>query len=399
MRSLLIVTFLLPATLALGAQGVPGTGAPPSSPRLTVQPAPPPSEAEAKLLDLIRWDQSGTGPIRKAAEPLAAKGSVYGKFGLGWASKAPGVHFKANRVGALAGIPLAMAYYASGLAASPVSPDDRVEARRWLDLAIERGEPHARFLLGKLLLQGKLGPVDLPEAERCFAELVREEPAYCERVGEFFWHEIRQEIPQEEASRKGLAYLQRAADLGYGSAMWILGRSYGFVGFHTPRDPFKAEQWFQLGEAHGHAECSRSLGLLYLTTGEARLRDPQKAADCLRRAVDRGDLIAMEPLVNLYLDGKELPRDLPKVLALDRKAAAQGWISSMKRLGQRHEAGLEVPRDLPEAGFWYLCAARLMGGDDAELNLLRDRVKAKLPAADWAKVEARAARTTFPDEE
>ncbi len=399
MRSLLIITFLLPAALALGAQGVPGAAAPPSSPGLTVQPAPAPSEAETKLLDLIRGGEVGTVPIRKAAGPLAAKGSVYGTFGLGWASKAPGVHFKANRVGALAGIPLAMAYYASGLAEAPVSPDDRVEARRWLDLAIERGEPQARFLLGKLLLQGKLGPVDFPGAERCFAELVREEPAYCERVGWFFWSEIREEIPQEEASRKGLAYLQRAADLGYGSAMWILGRSYGFVGFHTPLDPFKAEQWFQLGEAHGHAECSRSLGLLYLTTGEPRLRNPQKAADCFRRAVDRGDLIAVESLMKLYLEGKEMPQDLPKALALDQKAAAQGWVSSMKRLGERHEVGLGVSQDLAEAGFWYLCAARLLEGGDETLNQLRDRVKAMLPAADWAKVEARAAKTTYPDEE
>jgi TPR repeat protein len=350
--------------------------------------APAPSPAEAKLLDLIRTDRGSTMPIKAAAKPLAAQGSLYGQFALGWISKENGVYYRASSQGAKQGIPLAMVFLAEFLADSPVSPEDSVEARKWLNKGIALGEPHAKFMLGKLLMKGRLGTKDIPEAERLFGEVTRENPAYCAVVGECYWQDLTEAIPAQVANAKGLAYYRRAADMGDPGAMWTLGYAYQ-QGWHVPANAFTSQNWYTDGAAYGDVRCMDDLGTIFL-----QKHDGKRAAEWFQRAADKGDPYAMSQLADLYREGKDIPEDLPKALALYRKAGEKNDGLSQKHLGELYEKGLGVPRSYTQAYFWYLrgidCTE--MDNEKQELTQDRDRVAAKLSPAERVKLEAQAAK-------
>lgn len=343
--------------------------------------APAPTPAEAKLLDDIRAERYGSVPaFTKLAAPLAAKGSIYAQFALGWMSKEEGVYYRSVSQGAKLGIPLAMVYLAEFLVDSPVSPDDRVEARHWLDKAIELGEPQAQFSLGKLLMKGKLGPRDIRTAERLFGEATRAFTPYCTLVGKFYLWEFELGITKEEADAKAVAYFQRAANLGDGEAMERLGS------FYAPGDFEKAVEWYTLGAAYGHVGCMFELGKLHLKAENPSKRDGKKALQWYKRAAERGDLISVECMADMYRDGNGIPKDLPQAFALYRKAAEKGYKHSQKCLGEMYEKGQGVPRNLPQAYLWFILGA---AGDESVASD-RDRLAAMLSPAERARIEAQA---------
>jgi len=352
-------------------------------PVAAVKRAPTPTPAEARLLDDIRAERYGSVPaFSKLAAPLAAKGSIYGQFALDWMSKEDGVYYRAITQGAKQGIPLAMVYLAEFLVDSPVSPEDLVEARHWLDKAIELGEPQAKFSLGKLLMKGKLGPRDVLSAERLFGEATRAFMPYCTLVGKFYLWGFDLGITRKEADVKALAYFQRAANLGDGEAMERLGS------FYTPVDFEKAVQWYTLGTAYGHVDCMRELGNLYQRAKDLNHRDGKKALKWYKQAAERGDLIAVENMADMYRDGVGIPQDLPQAVALYRRAADKGWVHSQTCLGELYEKGLGVPRSLPQAYFWFVLATDSIGGDKVVPD--RDRLAALLSPAERARIEAQA---------
>ena len=323
--------------------------APPSAPAATK--APPPSAEEARLLDLVRSDFGSTLTIRKAAKPLADRGSIYGKFALGWIDKRPNAYYQAARTGAGQGIPLAMAYLAEFLAGSPVSPDDSAEVRHWLDRAIALGEPHARFVLGKLLVTGKLGAPDVPGGERIFADLSRERPEYCWKVGEFYWKDVTEEMPSPEASAKGLAYYRRAAELQDPRALNDLGFAYE-QGWHVPKDPATARMYYTQGAGQGDGMC-----MLRLAEGFQEEHDGPSALRWYQEAAAHGETGGLEGMGGLYRKGKDVPRNLAKAAALFRAAGEQGHPGSQQALGEMVREGRgRAPERRP--GLLLVCPGR-----------------------------------------
>jgi hypothetical protein len=243
-------------------------------------------------------------------------------------------------------------------------------------------------MLGKLLMTGKLGTKDVPAAERLFGEVTRENPAYCAVVGECYWQDLTEAIPEQEADVKGLAYYRRAADLGDPGAMWTLGYAYQ-QGWHVPEDLVASVNWYTQGAAYGDVRCMDGLGRIFL-----QKHDGKRAAEWFQRAADKGEPDDMSQLADLYREGKDIPQDLPKALALYRKAGEKNDSSSQKHLGELYEKGLGVPRNFAQAYFWYLrgidCTE--MDKEKQELTHDRDRVAAKLSPAERTKLEAQAAK-------
>jgi TPR repeat protein len=354
--------------------------------------APAPSAEETRLLDLVRSDSGSTLTIRKAAKPLADRGSIYGQFALGWINKKRNAYYEAARTGAGQGIPLAMAYLAEFLAGSPVSPDDPAEARRWLDRAIAQGEPHARFVLGKLLVTGKLGDPDIPGGERIFADLSRERPEYCWRVGEFYWKDVAEEMPAKEADAKGLAYYRRAAELQDPRALDDLGFAYE-SGWHVPKDPVTARMYYTQGAGLGDGTCMLRLAEIF-----RKEHDGQQALRWYQGAADHGEADGLEGMGNLYREGKDVPRNLPKAAALFRAAGEQGYPGSQQALGEMYEKGQGVPRSDAQAYFWYARAAAVLRADK-DLAAVRDRAGGRLAPGARAKIDAQVARLKPPRED
>ena len=411
------------ATAAPAAATVAPAPPPQTLPKSELAPVPTPDET--KLLEAMRGQHNGFLTIKELAGPLAAKGSIYGKYGLAvldsdTQKKRRGVLLAANQ-----GIPLAMVDQAEFLAKSQVSSDNRAEARAWLDKALKLGEPKAKYLLGAYTVEGTLGPSDVAAGERYLAEAAREYPYYYLMVGCYYLGTKGKHMPVEQSTAKGLAFLRRSAALGNSSAMIILGGAYA-QGQDVPKDFDVAIGWYTEAAHNGDTLGMTDLADLYYFDlwNDGAHKDVHKAALWYEKAIKHDDTHSMSMMAHLLREGTELPQDLPRAASLYRRASELGHSSSdtialaqmtmlgegvpkdmqrgmsllkglaekgdtfvQKELGIMYEFGEIVPVDLGQAYFWYLVSADDYGEKDERKELVK-----KLPAGQRTKIEAQAAK-------
>lgn len=372
---------------------LPGAAPAPEAQPPAAKPAPgtlrPPTEEEGKVLDLIRSAHGSTEPIRNAARPLAAKGSPYGIFGLGWINKHSMERFRALQAGAKQGIPLAMVGLAEFMLDSPLPGTDKAEARRLLERARSLGEPEADFASGRLLGLGKLGPADPSGAEGIFVALTREHPEYCWRVGDYYWRDLDIQAPESDAGAKGLPWLERAAELDDVRALKDLGFAYR-VGLHVPKDLDRSRSCYLQGATAGDVDCMDELAGLCL-----KEHDAKGALRWYQEAADRGDDGGLAGLSRLYREGLGVPRDLAKAAEFLRPVAERGnpWIQ--QDLAACYEKGEGVPQSDADAYFWYARAAVIVPRDRKAKDL-KEKAGARLKPAERAKIDARVAKIPNP---
>jgi TPR repeat protein len=373
-----------------GLVGIPAQAGPaPAQPLVPAKRAPAPSPAEVRLLEALR--EKGQPRALALAKPLAAKGSMYGKYALGRLSKDSVVSHRAILEGAKQGIPLAMADLAEILEDSPVAPSDLLEARAWLEQAVALGEPAAMFHLGAALLKGELGPRDLPRAERLFTQAAQESSGYYYGVGCVYWmlEEKERVLPKAETDAKGFAYMRRGADLGDIGAMSELASAYANGTNGRPLNLGQALEWhIEIAKRDSNPYWAASVGRFYRDAEDPKYRNGEEALRWLMKAAEKGYVEALADMAELYRDGQLVPQDLPRALALHRKAAEKGHSPSQKNLAEMYEQGLGGPRNLSMSYFWFLCASR--GGDGEQEDL--DRVAAQLASAERVKIKAQAAK-------
>ncbi len=399
--------------------------APALAPSVNPKTAPALTPDETKMLEAMRGQHNGFGTVRELAGPLAAKGSIYGKYGLAildsdTQKQRQGVLLAANQ-----GIPLAMVDQAKFLAKTQVSAEDRAEARAWLDKAVKLGEPAAKYALGKFTIEGTLGPSDVAAGERHLAEIAREYPYYYLEIGCYYLEDKGEHMPIEQSKAKGLAFLRRSAALGNTSAMLILGSSYA-RGQDVPKDFNEAVSWYTEAAHNGEIKGMKDLASLYFFDlwGDGAHKDIRKAALWFEEAIKHGDAYSMSVMGQLLREGTELPQDLPRAASLYRRASELGFSSlstialaemtmlgegvpkdmqrglsllkglaekgdtfTQNKLGIMYEYGEIVPVDLGQAYFWYLVSA-----DEYGEKSEREELGKKLPAGQRTKIEAQAAK-------
>ena len=367
------------AMQALDASPQPAAPAPLAVAAPNPKQAPAPTPEEAKLMVAMR-EKGGRKLVLQLAKPLAVRGSIYGRFALGWLSDDKQ---EINRVVTLAanqGIPLAMVHLAESLADHPLSPADGAEARLWLRKAMALGEPDAKFSLGAMLIEGKGGPRDVAAGERLFSEAARERPFYCTAIGDYYWEgSAGKTLPKAEADAKGLAYFQRAVDLGDTYAMSSLAGAYQ-NGEHVAENQQEAERLYTLAANTGNPDNMYFLGQFLAH------RNKPLAARWYKKAADRGNTYAAAALGLMCRDGDGIPKDVPQALALFRGAAEAGDGQSQHALGQMYEQGLGVQKSIPQAYFWYAVSGRLWGEEELQ------RLGAQVPPAEQARIKAQAAK-------
>jgi TPR repeat protein len=111
--------------------------------------------------------------------------------------------------------------------------------------------------------------------------------------------------------------------------------------------------------------------------GPGRSEDPAAAAVWLRRAAERGHVLAQHNLGNAHAAGRGVEQSDPLAVEWWLKAAAAGDAIPQLRLGEAYEAGRGVTRDMASACRWYGEAARR--GDSSAVKAL-DRLVGTCPA-------------------
>jgi TPR repeat protein len=352
--------------------------------------APAPTPEEAQLLQAMR-NPIGRDPeqVRKLARPLAAKGSLYGQFALGWLNGDEKENRRAIAQAADQGIALAMSHHAYFLAYDLATPEDQAEARAWLRHAAGLGEPWAKLWLGDLLIRGLGGPKDVAAGERLFSEILREDMALSGEVGSKYFSYAKSFLPKEAAEAKGLAAWKRGAEYGEAHNMVLLGNLYRRSQFGVRADAREAHDWFLRAAKKGDAEGMIALGGLLLNGREPVAQDQAAAAQWFRKASESGYESGTILLAQCYLEGEGVGKDVQRGLAMLKGLAEKGSGFAQTTLGDVYLLGQGVPEDVSEAYFWYVVAAR---AEDFWGQAKRGQTVEKLSAEQRAKIEARAAK-------
>jgi TPR repeat protein len=142
---------------------------------------------------------------------------------------------------------------------------------------------------------------------------------------------------------------------GEADAMLALGWFY-LDGPGTPRDRAAGLGWIRKAADKGDLVALRDLGQIY-RDGYAAPKDFAEAAHWFLIAANRGDAESMANLASLYENGTGLPQNFVEAARWDRAAADKGEVSAMVSLGGLYYQGRGVARDDVEAVRWFRLAA------------------------------------------
>jgi len=358
--------------------------------KLAQAPAPTPEEARAMQALREEWGwRKDVERVRKLARPLAARGSLYGKFVLGAMSDDRKEQFQAAAKAAEQGVPFAMFLHGVSLASRPVSAQDEIAGRELLRRASEQGEAGAKIEYADLLLRGKGGPKDVAEGEHLLEAAAREEPGYCLKLS-YLYAVLAGDgvLPKADAEAKSLAYARRGADLGYVEAMRQTGHKYS----ELEKDR-EALYWFTMAGDKGDVHAMYQAAVIYLYGSDdgipADQRVPENhmlAARWFRKAYDLGHNLSGVKLAVMTVQGQGVPKDPQRGMAMLKGLAEDGARNAQSELAGLLFRGQGVSRDPAEAYFWYAVADMAHGGSSRAL------VAKELTAEQRAAIEAKAAK-------
>jgi TPR repeat protein len=131
-----------------------------------------------------------------------------------------------------------------------------------------------------------------------------------------------------------------------------------------------------------------------------RSKDYRAAREHWAKAIDSGDISALNNLGYLLFYGLGGEQDHSQAIALWKKAAYSAHSEAQWHLGVAYERGEGVPENLEEAYAWYRCsvasAAAAPSTDEPEAEILKDASKSlakllgRLPPDRFANAEALA---------
>ena len=144
-------------------------------------------------------------------------------------------------------------------------------------------------------------------------------------------------------------------------------------------------EWTPLAE-QGDARAQYNLGIMY-GKGDGVPQDDAEAVKWYRLAAEQGLAVAQFNLGVMYNFGKGVPQDGAEAVKWFRLAAEQGYAKAQFNLGYMYANGYGVPQDYITAHMWFNLVAA-SGFPAASSG--RDRVAAKMVAADIAEAQRRA---------
>lgn len=188
---------------------------------------------------------------------------------------------------------------------------DEETLQRLYELATEKENPEAMYLLGTIFDQG---------------------------------------IGVSQNYQEAFKWYQRAADRGHGEAMNCLGVLYT-LGDGVPKDYAEALSWYGKAVEHGSVSAMNNIATLYYH-GLGVERSYTDAAEWFQLAADSGNPRAMNSLGEMYHKGVGVTQSYPTALTLFQRSARQGYAPAMVNLGDMHASGEGVKKDSVRA---YAC--------------------------------------------
>ena len=216
-----------------------------------------------------------------------------------------------------------------------LSLEDRDGAAKELERLAERGDAHARCLMGQLYRDGPLLIPDSQKAKDWFAQAAEHGlPKAQFALGKLFLSDDMEVQDPDE----GIRWLKQAAESGDHFAAYRLGKEY-LSGEVVTKDTAKAVEWFTQSAEAGNQYAQYMLGKLYLT-GQGAARDQAQAMDWFSCSAAQGNQYAQ-----FFLEHQNDLRPPSVMLAATRLLYHMSRIFEDRSLPQS-SAGLHVDRKL-----------------------------------------------------
>lgn len=165
--------------------------------------------------------------------------------------------------------------------------------------------------------------------------------------------EILSERESTEAEKaEQVRALERLWEGGFPAAAHQLGRCWR-DGLGVLPDDEQAQLWFRRGAEAGYAFSRYALGRLL----ETRKRT-EEAVTWYEKAAAQGNHYAAYRLGKLYLQGEQVPKDVPKALEYLTASAKEGSPFAQYTLGKLYLMGKDVERDREESYRWFQASAQ-----------------------------------------
>ncbi|MGH1356944.1 MAG: tetratricopeptide repeat protein [Thalassovita sp.] len=223
----------------------------------------------------------------------------------------------------------------------------------------------AHYRYGRVLLEGRGGPVDIPAAVSWLQRAVdannRQAATLLARV---FLSEM-QGGPQRDEARAAKLF-NAAATRGDAEAQYYLGLLY-LKGTGIAENADQAFNWLLASAEQQNAQAQYELARLY-SEGIGTKKNTKEGLRWLGRAADNGHNEAQFFLALAMDSGQGAPLNRAGALNWFRRAAEAGNVLSQRWLGQKYLTGDGVEPNTSEAFRWLQASAS--AGDAASLHLL-----------------------------
>jgi len=169
---------------------------------------------------------------------------------------------------------------------------------------------------------------------------------------------------------------ERLARDGVPAAQYNLGVMH-LRGELPNASPREALRWMTLAADNGFVTAMYDLGRLYESSGVVGPQNLPESNRWYLRAAEAGSVDAQSAIGTAYYLGRGVQRDMAQAARWYREAAKGGDVGAQYLLASMYEAGEGVERDLRLARYWYDIAAK--NGDEAapgKVKELDDKMRA-----------------------
>lgn len=257
-------------------------------------------------------------------------------------------------------------------------PEDSTQQVQWIRTVAQNGNPVAQNELAYLYYNGKHVDQNYNTAARWSAMAAAESAQAAYNFAEVYLTGKTTEIDECEASeplyyaarydcKPAQEWLQRTAERGLANAQFYLGMLVVQGQGAYEQDIETGLSWLHKAADQDFLYAINSLAMFY-DNGKLIPQDLPKCIALLQRGVELGDMDAQDMLGMMYDEGKGVKQDHTRAVQLYEQSALQGEVSAMIRLAHHYLQGLGIPKDQSKAENWFRIAVS-RGSYDGMLGL------------------------------
>ncbi|CAI3950557.1 unnamed protein product [Commensalibacter communis] len=153
-------------------------------------------------------------------------------------------------------------------------------------------------------------------------------------------------------SQEEIDFVTQKANKGDAASQEVLGEIYQTGDYGPEKDPFAAKDWYEKAVQLGDVNAMNNLANMY-RHGDGVPQDYAKAIELLKKADSLGNKKAAFNIAVMYEDGEGVPKNISTAMDWYKKAANNGNSLAMNNLGVNYHDGLDVTKNINTAKEYF----------------------------------------------